>query len=174
MRNWLIYIPLFIFMTIGFGGGVESIERWQLAWKASSVIALLAIFFELRNLESTNRIFLGVNIFLIIGGFMAWLNLGQWLEIYGGLFRGVSLFAVLTFVGITTTMFSQKGYINSTAITKQKLIFKYSWVLVFITILSGFVSYLFRENKLLEGTLPFLLVYVFSIYLQRKVDIESE
>ncbi len=112
MKNWLNFLPLTVFVVIGYAGGAESIQRWQWAWKLASVCALIVLVVKLKELASANRIFVGVNLFLLIGGALAWLDLGQWLAVYGGQLRGASLFAVLSVVGLVSTLGSDRGYIN--------------------------------------------------------------
>ena len=167
IKNWIEYLPLTVFLVIGFWGGSEEVSRWQVAWKTSGALALMWLIYNSREISSLNRIFLGVNVYLVVGGILAWLVLGRWLEIYGGLLRGVSLFVILGLVGLLTTLFSERGYLNLTGVKKATVV-KYSWILLGITIISGVMSWVFRGSYLLEGTIPFLLVYLSSVVLANR------
>jgi hypothetical protein len=162
------YIPLAIFLTLGYWGDAENIAQWQLAWKAGGVAAFVVFLSQRSGFASADRIFLGANIYLFLGGLLAWLAMGRELSVYGGLLRGVSLFGIMFLVGVISTVFSRRGYLNID--TSSHLLVLYSWILVGITLVAAAVSWTFREHRLLEGTAPFLLVYLSGILLSRLIQ----
>ena len=170
-RETILYIPLAVFLTIGYWGGEDGVEKWQFAWRISSLLAVTAIYLSRKNLYSIDRIFLGVNIFLLVGGALSWLSIGEWLEVYGGTLRGVSLFVTLAVVGSVYTMFNARGFLNVERRSRASV--QYSWILVAVALVAAGISWTYRGDRLLEGTIPFIMVYVASIVL-KSAAIRSE
>ena len=95
-----------------------------------------------------------------------WMSLGPWIAVYGGDLRAITLFCILTIVGVFSTLISRRGFIN-VASCPRPVVVRYSLWLIVVTGGCGLFSWYFKGNLLLEGTVPFVLVYVAAMLLSR-------
>lgn len=166
--TYLQYLPLTVFLLIGYGGGDESIENWMVAWKISCLLSMAAVSIVKYFNIQMDWIFFSANLFLLIGGVLAWFGFGAALSIYGGMFRGVALFSIMSVVGLLATFCLSNGYINTEG--DRSIVRSRSLMLLAATVAAGLISYVFRENRLMEGVVPFTCVYFYYLYLQKGVQ----
>jgi len=104
------FIALALFAYLAFGRGASSEESFVFAFKASSILAVVELSYLLTRAAPANRLILGANIWLIIGGLAAFLEQWWWLRIYQQAGEA-SLFLTMLLVGLVSTFSSPSGFI---------------------------------------------------------------
>ena len=167
LKSNFVFIPLLVFVLLGYNRGQESVEQWIVAWSISGALALAALVAVNRLAVRADRIFLGVNIYLLAGGLLALGGPGPLLGIYGGYLRGVSLFLVILLVGLYYTV-SGKGFVNLPD-SEPAEVRRRSVHLLLTTLACVAFAWVFRGQILYEGTLPFFVLYVTYLSLSKSV-----
>jgi hypothetical protein len=163
---WVLFqfAPLSLFITLAKKGGFTN-EAWEGAFIAGSLLAFVETLFLLWKGKPLNRLLLGANIYLIIGGVATALNLLWLLRLYSQL-RASAIFIVIFGVGLITTVFTSRGFLGVPAISKHEVM-RLSYILLGFTTICGIVSFWFREDVFLSGTLP-VVTLIFIKWLLNK------
>ena len=107
------------------------------------------------RVEPANRLILGANLWLIAGGAAAYLEQWWWLLLYQQ-FGEASLFSVMLFVGIASTLFSPSGFIAKlgprTAVKRSSVILLVSVSLALV------VAVYFRGNVKYASVIPVIVL----------------
>jgi hypothetical protein len=162
------FLPLTIFVLISRIYGTTD-DVWSMAFQIGAVAACLQILIFIVSKKSLNRILLGTNLFLILGGVGFYFRFKPILNIYGTM-REATIFCSLLLVGIVSTLFTQRGYIDTDKLLDNKVTIKKSSIfLLAITAVSLVISVLMRGNIWLSGTLPFIFILVAKSLLVKKM-----
>jgi branched-subunit amino acid transport protein AzlD len=160
------FIPISAFGFIVSSTG-EAGVNWKLAFIAGGCLAVIEKAFLLTKKFPLSRIFLAMDIFLIVGGTGFLLNITFILHIYGSLFQSTP-FAVLIAVGIFTTFFSERGFVGIEHKERNRVL-RYSIYQLGAAVLAFLVSFAFRGSVLFAWILPFAGMVIISSILTRRL-----
>jgi hypothetical protein len=166
-RIWTIlqFFPLAGFLYYARIHGYSE-GAWENAFIIGGALAVLETAVLALKRIHLNRLILGANLFLILGGLGFLLELQPILNLYGKYTQAVLFFSMLL-VGLATTLFTPSGYIGTTKCSKA-WIRKNSLYLLAATLLATLISLYFRGSVLKAGLAPFLIIYFTRHYLIRK------
>ena len=113
------FFALAVFAGYAFGTVSPSTGRLIAAFKLGSALAALELLILVFRRNPTNRLIVGANLWLILGGIAAFTEQWWLLRIYER-FGEASLFAVMLAVGLVTTAATPSGFVAATG-TKRKV-----------------------------------------------------
>jgi len=170
------YLNIIEFIPISAFGFVvrltsENGVNWKLAFIIGACFAVIEKGLLMVKRFPLDRILLGTDIFLIIGGAGYLFNIQLVLNIYISLFHA-TLFASLLIIGLLTTFLTERGFIG-TKHHERGLVIIYSLYLLGAGVVVFLVSLAFRGNYFLAGILPFTGIIVINRILAKRLR-ESE
>lgn len=145
------FLALAVFAYLAFAAGPASDERFVHAFKVASVVALLELVALLAREAPANRLIMGANLWLILGGAAAFLEQWWLLRIYQH-FGEASLFASMLLVGAVAMWRTPAGFIGK--VGARRLVLQRSWLLLLAVVLALVVAVYFRGNVKLAAVLP--------------------
>lgn len=169
----LSYLPLIVFIWYGLWEGPPPPERWITAYKIAAPIAAIHLVIFLYIPKPLNRLMLGINLYLLLGGAMAWFALWNILKIYGGFLMESGVLMCIMVVGAVATFLSPNGFIGYKS-KNTALVRKYSYVLLAMAILGFVISFLFRGHRFLGAVVPITALVVTSRLLVDKLKRQSQ
>ena len=148
----LQFFPLTVFLKVAFLNGKPQAADWLNAfiWGGSAAILQLALSIFFSRGHTLNRIILGVNWYLIIGGFAVIANQLAFLEVLNNL-KESGIFLYLLMVGIYTTFASKAGFVGAVEISIQRNIRNYSIWLIILTCAAVAASFWFRGQMIISA-----------------------
>ena len=167
VTSLLQFLPLTVFTLYSFRTGVPSQERLFNGFMIGAVVAVIQLIWLMRQQRPANRLILGANLWLIIGGVAASLQLWGVLRIYREL-REAGVVACMLGIGIVTTLFSRPGYVGSMN-GETSLVRKYSFLLLFATMPALLCGLYFRGNTLLAAVIPIIVLAVLNRFLNARL-----
>ena len=96
------FLALMVFAYLAFGSGPQSDERFVYAFKIASLVAVVELAALLSRSSPANRLIIGANLWLAVGGAAAFLEQWWLLRTYQH-FGEASLFACMLVVGALST-----------------------------------------------------------------------
>ncbi|MCG8684116.1 MAG: hypothetical protein MI892_04520 [Desulfobacterales bacterium] len=161
-------VPLTIFLSYIRQIDPSVPTAWKGPFLLSGLLAIAIIIFLSFKKHLLNRIFLGVNLYLITGG-LAFITGQFWLnQLYGQLQASGMLIWVLV-TGVFSLALSPAGFIGTLPPYRNlKQIRIYSLYLLGVTLAAIILSFYFRGNHLLSGTIPFIILFVVQSGLRGK------
>ncbi|MCG8565846.1 MAG: hypothetical protein MI747_12270 [Desulfobacterales bacterium] len=167
MLSILEALPLTLFVYFLRRIHTQPSATWENAFLAAGLAATLIIALHLYKKLTLNRIFLGINLYLISGG-LAFLTHQWWLnEIYGH-FHASGMFLWIIGVGLVSTLASPLGFMGVPS-PEPKQVRKFSICLLGFTICAFVVSYAFRGHWILSEMVPFLWLFLGHNLLRARV-----
>jgi hypothetical protein len=168
-RKYLTIIEFIPIMAFGWVVRLTSENgvNWKLAFIIGACLAVIEKAFLLAKSFPVNRIFLGVDVFLIIGGAGFLFNIQLILNIYGRLIQA-TLFASILAVGVLATFLTERGFIGIKHHDRKRVLI-YSLYLLGACVAAFIVALLFRGNNFIAGVLPFTGMLVASNLLTKKL-----
>ena len=170
IRTWLLSIiqltPLYLFFGYAVWTGEADNSRWIIAYKISSIAALLGFIVLIVKPRPANRFILAIYTYLILGGLAAYSHQWWLLRIYKE-HREAALIMTVLVIGIFSTLFSKGGFlgvVTSCQLSRAKA----SSTLLITTLCCLAFSINFTGNTLLAGYLPFMLLLFVQRYLSNK------
>ncbi|OFZ56007.1 MAG: hypothetical protein A2428_08645 [Bdellovibrionales bacterium RIFOXYC1_FULL_54_43] len=163
----LQFLPLAVFVAVARKNGFTP-EAWSIAFQSSAIFAFIETVLLVIAKKPLNRLLMGANLFLAIGGIAFLLELDTVLAFYGQMME-TTLFLAVVIVGLVSTFFTSRGFIE-VADRQPQDIRRYSQYLLVITATCTVVSVIFRGNVLLAGTVPFVALIVARKLLQTKLQ----
>lgn len=148
------FLPLIVFLQTARQYAAFDTMKWLYAYEISSIVAaahLMILFF--RN-GVVNRIVVGIDVYLLFGGFFTFFYQEEILLYLSGLQEAGLLFSIAT-VGLLSTLFSKRGFLGSDAVNSQSK--KYSLYLLALAFFSALFSYRFIGRTLLAGAFPIIV-----------------
>jgi hypothetical protein len=166
------YLKIVEFIPISAFGIVvrltsENGVNWKLAFIIGGCLAVIEKSLLFANRFPLDRILLGTDVFLIIGGLGYLFSLQLILNIYLSLFHA-TLFASLLIVGVLTTFFTERGFIGVNHHQRYQVLL-FSLFLLGAGVAAFLVSYIFRGDYMLAGVLPFTGMLVVNWILAKKM-----
>jgi hypothetical protein len=159
-------VPLSIFVLYIRYIDINTAQDWNLPFLISGVSAFVAIIFFIVQKIDFNRLFLGVNLYLISGAIAIitqqfWLN-----KIYGEL-HASGMLAWVVVVGFISLLFSPQGFIGVNS-TDENSIKKLSVLLLIVSICAFSLSFAFRGKRVFSEVVPFVLIFFTQHILKNK------
>jgi hypothetical protein len=160
------FIPI-----IAFGWVVrltnENAVNWKLAFIVGACIALLERSLLVAKRLPLDRLLLGVDMFLVVGGAGFLFNITFILLLYERLMQA-TLFAFVLVVGILTTFLTERGFLGIRHHERSQVL-SYSLYLIGAGVVAFLVSFAFRGNYLLAGVIPFTGMIVAKSILAKRL-----
>jgi hypothetical protein len=163
------FLPLTVFSFYSFRTGVPSQERLFNGFMIGAVLAVMQLIWLMRQQRPANRLILGANLWLIIGGVAVFLKLWNVLNIYREL-REAGVLAGMLAIGIVTALFSRAGYVGSMS-GETVLVRRYSYLLLFATAFAMLCGLYFRGNTFLSAVIPILVLVMLHRFLNARLGI---
>lgn len=164
--NIIEFIPI-----VAFGLVVRLTSENGVNWKLAFIVGACFAVFEKTLLVAKrfplDRLLLGVDMFLIVGGVGFLFNIPLILDVYERLIQA-TLFAFLLAVGILTTFLTERGFVGIKHHERGRVVI-YSLYLLGAGVVAFLVSLAFRGNYLLAGILPFTGMIVANRMLIKKL-----
>lgn len=164
------FLPLTAFVITARVGGLTT-DAWPIAFQVGGLLAVAETLLLVWRRTPLNRLLLGANVFLIIGAISFALQIDFILRLYGQA-QEAALFGSVFLVGIITTFWTDRGFVEVKVGNRQKII-QSSIALLIVTGLCLGMSVFFRGNVWLGGTLPFVVLIVARYLLQRRLGRQS-
>jgi hypothetical protein len=166
------YLNIIEFIPISAFGFIvrltsENGVNWKLAFSIGACLAVIEKTLLMAKWFPLDRLFLGVDLFLIVGGVGFLFNILLILDIYERLMQA-TLFAFLLAVGILTTFLTERGFVGYKHHERVRVLI-YSLYLLGAGVVAFLVSLAFRGNYLLAGILPFAGMIVVNRMLAKRL-----
>ena len=152
LLNIIEFIPIGVFglvVRLTSENGVN----WKLAFIIGGCFAVIEKALLMVKRFPFDRILLGTDVFLIIGGLGYLFNIQFILNIYLFLFHA-TFFASLLIIGVLTTFLTERGFIGVKHHQRNRVII-FSLYFLGAGVVAFLVSFAFRGNYMLAGVLPF-------------------
>ena len=171
VKNFSQFLPLSLFATYSFRTGAPSQERLFEAFMIGAIAAAIQLLWVMGQQRPANRLILGANLWLLIGGVAAYLRLWEVLQIYKEL-REAGIFVLILLIGLLTTVFSPTGYIGGRS-ESSTIVRRYSLLLLLGTILALSLSLSFRGNTFIAAVLPIVFLVALNRLLNARLNRNS-
>ena len=165
--NYLIgFIALAFFAYLALGRGPTTDESFVFAFRASSLLAVGELALLLARAAPANRLILGANLWLILGGVAAFAEQWWWLRVYEQ-FGEASLFLAMLLVGVVSTLFTPSGFVAKLG---PKLSVQRSSLLLLIAVGCALaVAVYFRGNVKYAAVIPVIALSWLNRLLQHRL-----
>lgn len=165
----LQFFPLSCFLLVAFRRGAPNLEDWLLAFMVGGAIAVLQVALTLAFSRGRplNRMLLGVNAYLTVGGFSALANQLWILQSLNDL-RESGLFLCILAVGVVTTFGSRAGFVGQADRADGSKAKRDSLVLLALAIVATIPSFLFRGHLLVSAVIPLTLLTIANRWLRNR------
>ena len=158
------FLALAVFAAYAFAQGAPTEERWVLSFKLGACLAALELLVLARRAAPINRLILGANIWLLVGGLAAFLQ--QWWLLRGyERFGEASLFGAMLAVGIVTTLVMPSGFVAVSG-PRRKVLLASSALLAAVTVALA-IAVTFQGNVKVAAVLPVIALSWLNRALQR-------
>lgn len=160
-------IPLAIFMIYMSQIDTQIPENWESVFITSGLAATTVMALFLMKEKMFDRVFLGINLYLVSGG-LAILTHQWWVNRMYDHLHASGVILWITAVGMITTFLSPAGFvgINSPDTNRVK---KFSFILLLYCILAFVVSFLGRGSELFSQIVPFTGLFLLQGVLKEKL-----
>lgn len=145
------FVALALFAYLAFGRGPASDERFIHAFQVAGGVALVEIAVLLRRAVPANRLVIGANLWLALGGGAA-LAEQWWVLRFYQAHGEASLFASMLCVGLVSTAFSRAGFIGKAGDPKHVL--RASWLLIAAVAAAMVPAVYFHGNVKYAAVIP--------------------
>ncbi len=163
------FLPLTLFATYAFWAGpTPAPNRWERAFVLGGVAAVVQMALVLRRRAPVNRLLLGANLYLLVGGLATVTRQWRVLVLYGVLAEA-GIFVAILLVGLVTTSVSPAGYVGRRHPDRRK-VRRYSLVLLGLTAAGLAVTVVFRGSGTWPVALPLLVVAIANQVLAHRLD----
>ena len=158
------FLALAVFAAIAFGNGEPTDERMISAFKVGAAIAAVELAVLLGRSAPANRLIIGANLWLLVGGVAAVLE--QWWLLKGYQKLGeAGLFIAMLTVGLATTALSPAGFVAATGERRRVLWSSAALVVAVLLALVGAIH--FRGDVKLAAVRPVILLSWLNRLLRR-------
>ncbi len=169
-KQWLariMLLPLLGFMLyVRFAG--MTLKAWENGFIFGGFLALAVTLILLQKKVIMDRIMLGVNLFLCIGGLGFLFNLKTILKWYG-MTKGGPFFSCIAAVGLLSTLFTKAGFLGASNKTKEAVRYG-SFLLLAATVVALIWSLQMDASGLLWAVaVPFFVLKMIQRQLERNL-----
>lgn len=149
----LQFAPLSAFVIYARVNGISP-EVWAGAFKLAALLAFVETLLLIYKKVPLNRLVLGTNLFLFLGGIGFQFHIVPILRWYGNMMEA-TLFAAIIAIGIVTTLCTSIGFIGVPNAPRHTVM-QYSAILLVVAVGCFIFSLNASGNLLLAGVVPFL------------------
>lgn len=171
MKSWIFaliqFLPLSAFASFAFWNGIPTNERWIQSFEfgaTAGIIQLVIIYFQP---NPVNRLILGANLYLIVGGVAAFLQQWWLFKLYGSL-QESAIFISIMGVGLVSTFSTAAGFLSVKTAVKEK-VKTYSYCLLAATAIALLCSLQFQGNRLWSVIMPIIILALLQRFLSHKL-----
>ncbi|MDO8345887.1 MAG: hypothetical protein Q7T48_22000 [Cellvibrio sp.] len=171
LKSWLFaliqFLPLSSFASFAFWNGVPTSERWIQAFEYGTVAGLIQLMIIFFQPNPVNRLILGANLYLIVGGLAAFFQQWWLFKLYGSL-QESAIFIFIFCVGLVSTFATTAGFLSVQTDAKER-VRNYSYCLLAATAIALVCSLLFQGNKALSVVIPIIVLALLQRYFTYKL-----
>ena len=161
------FFPLSLFAAYAFWHGQPTNERWVTAFTLGAMAAAVQLLVVLPQRRPVNRLILGANLYLLVGGTAALARQWWLLNVYARLNEsGIFLFMLV--VGIIATFGTSTGFVG-TAGAERAVVQRYSAWLIGATGLAALASVAFQGNRTWSAVVPLAGLGLLQGFLARRL-----
>ena len=171
VKSWLFaliqFLPLSSFASFAFWNGVPTNERWIQAFEfgaLAGVIQLIIIYFQP---NPVNRLILGANLYLIVGGVAAFLHQWWLFKLYGSL-QESAIFIFILGVGLVATFATAAGFLSVKTSAGHK-VKNYSYCLLVATVMALSCSLIFQGDRTWSVIVPIIVLALLQRFFSYKL-----
>ena len=151
-------VPLILFLIFYRIVAPDASQNWLAPYLAGATGAVLTTSILCVKGVLLNRIFLGINIYLLVGC-LGVVTQQSWLtQLYGEL-RASGMLAWVVVVGIASLLFTPSGFIGVDS-ASRKFVIVYSVCLLVVAVVVFLLAYTFRSMRAVSETIPFALLFL--------------
>jgi len=161
-------IPLIVFLGYLRIIDTQIPENWKMPFFVSGFAAILVIIFSFYKKKVLDRILLGFNLYFITGG-VAFITHQWWINNFYAQLQASGLLLWVIVIGLTMTLVSSYGFIGVKS-SNTNSVKKYSFYLLFFSIIAFSLSFVCRGNRVLSELVPFIGLFVLQGVLKEKVS----
>lgn len=159
------YMPIIGFML--YARFAEH-EAWINAFSFGGLLALITVLVLFHERFLMDRLFFGVNLFLVLGAAGFLFDIDQIIHWYGAT-KGGPFFGCIVFVGLLSTLFTRTGFIGKRGMSKDATRYA-SFLLLAASVICLIWSIQTDESGILYSVAgPFFLLKFFSEKLKQHV-----
>ena len=162
------FLPLSFFSVFAFWHGVPTNERWIAAFELAALIRLIQLTVAFFQQKAINRLVLGGNIYLIVGGVCAFFQYWSIFKLYN-LCQESAIIGLMLVVGLGATLFTPAGFIAVESTNKYEVL-KASYIMLFATSLVLLCTIVFRGKILYSMVIPIIFLLLLQNFLIRKIE----
>jgi hypothetical protein len=157
--------------SAAFWHGEPRFADWLNAFLAGGVIAGLRLGFAsaLSRGRPQNRLILGVNVYLIIGGVSVFAKQLSVLQVLNDL-RESGVFLCILTVGVITALGSKAGFVGEKSRAEQSRAKRYSLWLIGFAFAATAASFYFKGNLMLSAVIPLLALVIVNKILKNRLQ----
>ena len=161
------FFPLSVFATYAFRYGAPTSERWIAAFELAAIVAAIQLVILLPRHQPANRLILGANLYLLVGGAAAVTH--QWwvLEAYNVL-RESAIFLFMLAVGGVTTWATPSGFVAVDGAPRDEVRRASLWMLG-ATLAAVVTAVVFRGHRTWAAVVPVLALALLHRWLRYRL-----
>jgi len=173
-RVLLQFFPLTVFLRVALLHGAPQTEDWLLAfaWGGGVAVVQLVLFVVFARARPMNRLMLGVNVYLILGGAAVLSNQIGLLQALRDL-QESGIFLCLLLVGMGTTLASPAGFVGAPDVSGQRDVQVYSLILLGLAGAGMLASFVFRGQMVFSAAIPLIVLSLATRVFQRRLARED-
>jgi len=176
-RGWKIaaqllqFFPLACFLFAAFRRGTPQLEDWLIAFMVGGAAAAIQVVVALALARggALNRLVLGANAYLAVGGLAALAGQMWLLQALNGL-RESGLFLCVVAVGAVTTFGSKAGFVGQEDRSGRSRTMRYSLGLLALAALAAVPSFCLRGQLLYSAVIPLTLLSIAQRWLAGRLQ----
>lgn len=168
---FLGFLPFTVFLAVAFRSGQGVEPDWVMAFQLGGLTAFVqyCLLFIFPGQYPPNRIIMGGNLYLMLGGVLMLIGAEKPLLLFRHLQEN-GLFLCLLAVGIITTLASPAGFVGAQEHAEPLKVRRASLIMLGLTALATLLSFTFKGNLNLSATAPLIALVVLNRILRRKAS----
>jgi len=175
LKSWFYaliqFLPLSSFASFAFWNGVPSNERWIQAFEFGALAGVIQLIIISFQPNPVNRLILGANLYLIVGGIAAFLQQWWLFKLYGSL-QESAIFIFIFAVGLVSTFATAAGFLSVQTLAKSR-VKNYSYYLLAATLIALCCSLLFQGDRAWSVVIPIIVLALLQRFFSYKLKLSS-
>ncbi|EKD48431.1 MAG: hypothetical protein ACD_64C00322G0003 [uncultured bacterium] len=164
-NQYVQYMPIVFFMLYVQANGLTH-DAWVHAFTASGLLAIGSIVLSVQQRVLMDRLFLGVNFFLLLGSAAFSFNIAPFIKWYSATNSG-PFFSCIAMVGVLTTLCTPTGFLGKKGVNAEAARYG-SFLLLAATFVALIWSVQQDAQGILWAVIAPLLVLVFLQYQMKQ------
>lgn len=167
----LQFFPLSCFLFAAFRHGNPQPEDWLIAFMVGGAVAVLQVIVAtmISRVRPLNRLLLGVNAYLAIGGLSALTN-QLWILQALDTLRESGLFLCILAVGVITTLGSKAGFVGQEDSRGESRTKHYSFALLTLAIIAAIPSFFIKGQLIFSAVIPLTLLTIVNRWFVSRIQ----